>query len=99
VYVYLTSGLLGGFSAVFLLMYLGSAAGDLGDTLGVKMLAVAILAGLGNLRGGLIGGLILGLAESFATGYLPGAWSNAVAFALLLGIVMVKPGGLFGVRA
>jgi len=98
-HVYLMSGLMGGVSAVFLPMYLGAAAGDLGGILSVKMLAVAILAGLGNLRGGLIAGLILGIAESLAVGFISGAWANAIAFTMLLVVIMWRPQGLFGVRA
>lgn len=95
---YAMAGLLGGISAVFLAMTLGSASGILGDLLVVKVFAVVVFAGLGNLRGGLICGLILGLAESFAMGYLPGDWTNAIAFAMILGVVMVKPEGVFGLR-
>jgi branched-chain amino acid transport system permease protein len=95
----LIAGLLGGISAVFLAMSLGTAAAPLGDLLALKVVACALLAGLGNLRGGLIAGLILGLVESFAQGYLPGDWTNAIAFAMIFVVVMIKPEGLFGVRA
>jgi len=98
-YCYLIAGLLVGISAVFLSMSLGAASSSLGDTLALKVMAVALLAGLGNLKGGLITALILGLVEAFVLGYLPGDWSNAIAFGIIIGVVMIKPEGLFGTRA
>jgi len=98
-YSYTIAGVLGGISSVFLMMAVGSASSQLGDGLAIKILAVAILAGLGNLRGGLISALILGLSESFAMGYLPGDWTNAIAFGIIMVIVMIKPQGIFGTKS
>ena len=56
------------------------------------------LAGAGNLKGRLFCGLILGVAESLTTGYLSGQWSNAVAFGMIMVVVLFRPEGLFGVR-
>ena len=92
------AGFLGGVTAIFLAMGLGSAYPALGDALAIKVIATVLFAGIGNLKGGLICGLILGVAESLATGYLPGQWSNAVAFGMIMIVVMVKPQGLFGAR-
>lgn len=97
-YSYLIAGLLGGASAVFLAMTLGSAVSSLGNQLAVKVIAVVLFAGLGNLRGGVIAGVILGFAETFAIAYIPGDWVNAIAFAMIMGAVMWRPEGLFGVR-
>lgn len=96
---YAIAGLLGGISAVFLAMALGTAVGLLANTLALKVLAVVLFAGLGNLRGGLIAALILGVVEMFATAYLPGTLTNAIAFGMILGVVLWKPEGLFGLRA
>jgi branched-chain amino acid transport system permease protein len=98
-YSYAIAGTLGGVSSIFLMMAVGSASSALGNGLAIKILAVAILAGLGNLRGGLVAALILGLAESFAMGYLPGDWTNAIAFGMIMVIVIIRPQGLFGVKA
>ncbi len=92
------SGLLGGIIAVLLAVTLGSASSGLGEQVAHKVLAVSIIAGLGNLTGGLAVGLLLGILESLAQGYLPGSWSNAVAFCAMLAVVLVKPRGLFGTR-
>jgi branched-chain amino acid transport system permease protein len=92
------AGLLGGVTAVFLAMALGSAYPALGDVLALKVIATVLFAGIGNLSGGLICGLILGVVESLTIGYLPGQWSNAVAFGMIMVVVLFKPAGLFGVR-
>lgn len=96
---YAIAGLLGGISAVFLVMTLGGATGALGGLLAIKVFAVAMFAGLGNLRGGLICGLILGVVESIVVGFFPGDWANAVVFGMVIVVVMWKPEGLFGLRA
>jgi branched-chain amino acid transport system permease protein len=96
---YAVAGFLGGVTAVCLAMALGSANPGLGDTLALKAMAVALFAGLGNLRGGLFGALILGVAESLTVAYLPGDWSNAVSFAMIMVVIMFRPSGLFGAKA
>lgn len=98
IYSYLIAGILGGISSIFLIMSLGSAASSLGNNLALKVLAVAIFAGLGNLTGGLAAALILGIVESFVMGYLPGDWANAVAFGMIMIIVIIKPRGIFGMK-
>jgi branched-chain amino acid transport system permease protein len=75
---------------------LGSASPGLGDQLGHKVLAVSIIAGLGNLHGGLVIGLLLGIVEAIIQGYWAGSWSNAVAFGIMLVAILVKPKGIFG---
>lgn len=96
---YAIAGLMGGVTSVFLTMALGSAYPALGDTLAIKCVATILFAGVGNLKGGLICGLILGVAESLTTGYLAGQWANAVAFGMIMIVVMFKPEGLFGAKA
>ncbi len=96
---YAIAGLLGGLTAVMLARLLGSASPGLGDFVGMKVVAASILAGLGNLKGGLVCGLLLGIAESLAIGYLAGSWSNAIAFMMMLIIMLIKPEGLFGIEA
>jgi branched-chain amino acid transport system permease protein len=93
---YGVAGLLGGVTAVFLSMALGTAHPALGDSLAIKVMATALFAGMGNLKGGLICGLILGLAESLTTGYFQGQWANAVSFGMIMIVVMFRPHGLFG---
>ena len=58
--------------------------------------AVIILGGLGSIRGAIVGGLLYGITEQMATLFLGGIWSGAVAFALLIAVLIVKPSGIFG---
>jgi branched-chain amino acid transport system permease protein len=95
---YALTGVLGGVTAVRMAMLLGSASAGLGDQLGHKVLAVSIIAGLGNLTGGLIIGLLLGVMEAIIQGYLSGSWSNAIAFIVMLVAILFKPKGVFGTK-
>jgi branched-chain amino acid transport system permease protein len=93
---YALAGALGGISAALMAPLLGSASPDLGDLLSHKVLGAAIIAGLGNLWGGLAVALLLGIVEALVQGFFSGSWSNAVVFVIMLGVVLVKPRGIFG---
>ena len=95
---YALTGLLGGVTAVLLSVLLGSASPGLGEQVAHKVLAVSIIAGLGNLTGGLVVGLSLGILEALVQGYISGSWSNAIAFVILLVIILFKPKGIFGIK-
>jgi branched-chain amino acid transport system permease protein len=95
---YAVTGILGGASAVLLAMILGAASPGLGEQVAHKVLAVSIIAGLGNLVGGLAVGLGLGVLEALVQGYVSGSWSNAIAFVIMLVVILAKPRGLFGIK-
>lgn len=63
---------------------------------GLKAFVAAVLGGIGNLRGAVAGALILGLAETLVAAYGASTWRDALAFALLIGILLFRPAGLFG---
>ncbi|MDX9819375.1 MAG: branched-chain amino acid ABC transporter permease [Desulfococcus multivorans] len=69
---------------------------DMGTLLGLKGFCAAMLGGIGSLWGSLAGGFLLGLLEALGVGYISSAAKDAVAFVLLLLILYIKPGGLFG---
>lgn len=98
IFSYVIAGLLGGFIAILFSILLGSASPNLGEFVALKIIAVSIVAGLGNLKGGLVCGLLLGVAESMAMGYISGSWSNAICFIMMLLIMLIKPQGLFGIK-
>jgi branched-chain amino acid transport system permease protein len=95
---YALTGVLGGIIALLLATLLGSASPGLGEQVALKVLAVSIIAGLGNLPGGLVVGLLLGILEAVAQGYISGTWSNVIAFVVMLGVILMKPSGLFGIK-
>ena len=63
---------------------------------GLKAFVAAVLGGIGNLRGAVVGALILGLAETLVSAYGASTWRDALAFGILIGILLFKPAGLFG---
>lgn len=64
-----------------------------------KSLAIIVLGGLGNVFGTLIASLVLGVIESFGTIYLGDFLDrDAIAFAFLIAVLMIKPTGLFASR-
>ena len=71
---------------------------DMGAPLAIKGFTVAILGGLGNSTAAVAAGLILGLLETFSVSLLPLAYKDAVSLAVLLAILFLRPGGLFGRR-
>ncbi|MBG0776672.1 MAG: branched-chain amino acid ABC transporter permease [Desulfovibrionaceae bacterium] len=75
------------------------ASYDRGILLGLKGFAACILGGLGNPFGAAAGGLILGVLESFGAGFVSSAYKDAFAFLILLGLLFVRPSGLFGKSA
>jgi branched-chain amino acid transport system permease protein len=95
---YALSGVLGGLIAVLLALLLGYASPGLGEQVAHKVLAVSIIAGLGNLVGGLVVGLALGILEALVQGYVSGSWSNAIAFVVMLLVILFRPRGLFGMK-
>ncbi len=72
---------------------------DVGVMLGLKGFAAAILGGMGSGPGAVLGGLTLGLLESLGAGYLSSAYKDAIAFVVILVVLVLMPGGLLGGRA
>ncbi len=71
---------------------------DVGILLGLKGFAACILGGLGNPFGAVAGGVILGVLESLSAGLISSGYKDAVAFVILLALLIVRPAGLFGKR-
>ena len=71
---------------------------DVGVMLGLKGFAAAILGGLGSGPGAVLGGVMLGVAEAMSAGYLSSAYKDAIAFVILLVVLVFMPNGLLGRR-
>ncbi len=63
---------------------------------GIKAFVAAVLGGIGNIPGAMLGGLIMGIAEVMVVGYLSSTYRDAIAFAILILILLLKPSGLLG---
>lgn len=69
----------------------------MGSVPSYKALAIIVLGGLGDVRGTLIASIALGIIEAFGTIYLGAILDrDAIAFAFLIGVLMIRPQGLFG---
>jgi branched-chain amino acid transport system permease protein len=62
----------------------------------LRSFAVAVLGGLGNMWGALAGGAVLGVVEAWGGQYLSGTLANAIAFGVLVVVLVVRPSGLLG---
>ena len=63
---------------------------------GLKAFVAAVLGGIGNIPGAAIGGMIIGLLETFVTGYISPTYRDAIAFGILILILLFKPTGILG---
>jgi branched-chain amino acid transport system permease protein len=68
----------------------------MGFQAGLFAFTAAVVGGIGNLPGSVLGGLLIGLAEAFATGYLSSTFQQAIVFAILIAVMLVRPSGLLG---
>ncbi len=64
--------------------------------LGLKAFVAAVVGGIGNIRGAMIGGLAIGLLENFGSAYVSASMRDVYVFALLILVLLLKPGGILG---
>jgi branched-chain amino acid transport system permease protein len=64
-----------------------------------RTFCVVVMAGLGSMSGTLVAAIILGVAESIVLTLFGASWAPAISFAMLLGVLAVRPQGLFGRRS
>jgi len=69
---------------------------DAGTLLALKGFAAAMLGGIGSAAGAIVGGLLIGMMEAFAAGYVSSNYKDAVAFIIILAVLILIPQGLFG---
>jgi branched-chain amino acid transport system permease protein len=73
----------------------------MGIITGLKAFVAAVLGGIGNIPGAVLGGLLIGAAETLVVGYgsyigIPSTYRDAVAFAILILVLLIRPAGLLG---
>jgi branched-chain amino acid transport system permease protein len=68
----------------------------MGFTPGIKAFIAAVLGGIGNLPGAVLGGVLMGVAEYLVAGYISSDYKDAIAFAALILILILRPTGLTG---
>lgn len=63
---------------------------------GIKAFVAAVFGGIGSIPGAMIGGILLGIIEIFGKAYISSQVADAIVFAVLIVVLLVKPTGLFG---
>ena len=67
-----------------------------GSMPGIRAFTAAVFGGIGSIPGAMLGGILLGIIETFSKAYLSPQFSDAIVFAVLIVILLVKPAGLLG---
>lgn len=71
---------------------------DIGIAIGLKAFYAAIIGGFNQIRGALLGGLLVGLVETYAGAYISNQFRDAFVLVILIGVLLLKPEGLWGIR-
>ena len=90
---------LAGAAGVLYAMNIHSIEPLMGTLPGIKAFVAAVLGGIGSLPGAAIGGLLLGLSECLLGGSFLSSYRDAIAFGILIVILLIRPSGLFGSSA
>ena len=96
--VFVIGPALGAVGGLFIGLYYRQTYFTMGWSYGLNAFIAAIVGGIGNIPGAMFGGLLLGLFNVFAAGYVSSSWQDAITFALLIAILLVRPSGLLGER-
>ncbi len=95
---FVASGALAGVAGVMVAQITGTVDPQFGFNLMVLGFVAAVFGGMGSIVGALVGGIALGVAEKLAGGFISTAFGDAVAFAILMAVLAIRPQGLFGQR-
>ncbi len=96
--VFLLGPALGGSAGLMVGIYYGEINFNMGWAYGLKAFTAAILGGIGNIPGAMLGAILLGIVEALCAAYLSMAWKDAIAFFVLILILIIRPQGLLGER-
>lgn len=96
--VFLIGPGLGGAAGMMVGLYYGQIDFTMGWSYGLKAFTAATLGGIGNIPGAMLGGLLLGVIEALSAAYIAIAWKDAIAFFVLILILIIRPTGILGER-
>ncbi len=94
--VFLIGPALGGAAGVMVGLYYTQINYTMSSLYGLKAFTAAILGGIGNIPGAMLGGLLLGIIEAMGAAYISIAWKDAIAFLVLICILIFRPTGILG---
>jgi branched-subunit amino acid ABC-type transport system permease component len=95
---WLLSGLLVGVAGVVLAINTSSFTPILGTQFMFLVFAGVILGGIGKIYGAMLGALIIGLSTEVAAGFVGSAYADAAAFVIMIGLLLLRPSGLFAAK-
>jgi branched-chain amino acid transport system permease protein len=91
---FLIGSALSGAAGIMMAIYYNATYPRMGLLPGLKAFSAAILGGVGNIPGAILGGLLLGVAESLGAAYVSSAYKDAIAFAILILVLLFRPKGI-----
>ena len=97
--VFLIGPALGGAAGVMVGLYYTQINYTMSGLYGLKAFTAAILGGIGNIPGAMLGGLLLGIIEAMGAAYISIAWKDAIAFLVLICILIFRPTGILGEKS
>ncbi len=91
---FLIGSALSGAAGIMMAIYYNATYPRMGLLPGLKAFSAAILGGVGNIPGAILGGLLLGVAESLGAGYISSGYKDAIAFIILILVLLIRPQGI-----
>ena len=95
-FTFAVGSFLAGIGSVLYCCSYPQASPTMGSMLGLKAFIAAVLGGIGSIPGAMIGGLVIGVCECFVSAIGLSVWKDAVVFAILIIVLLVRPTGLLG---
>jgi branched-chain amino acid transport system permease protein len=96
--VYASGAVVGVLGEIFFAAYYNSIFIGMGFLGTIKAFTACLLGGLGNLYGAFFGGIILGLVEALGAGFVSSGFRDALAYGVLILVLVIKPTGIFGMK-
>lgn len=97
-FTFLIGSCLAAVAGVLVGTYYSIADPNVGMMYGLKAFVAAVLGGIGSIPGAVVGGIVLGVAEVMGVAFISPSFRDAIAFGILIFILIVKPTGLFGAK-
>uniref|UniRef100_A0A7C3ZAS8 Branched-chain amino acid ABC transporter permease n=1 Tax=Desulfobacca acetoxidans TaxID=60893 RepID=A0A7C3ZAS8_9BACT len=91
---FIVGSALSGVAGIMMAIYYNATYPRMGFLPGLKAFSAAILGGVGNIPGAILGGLLLGVAESLGAAYISSGYKDAIAFIILILVLLVRPQGI-----
>jgi branched-chain amino acid transport system permease protein len=70
-----------------------------GFQVGLIAFTAAVVGGIGSIPGAMVGGLAIGVGRAFAVGFVSSSYQDVIVFAILIGVLLLRPSGIFGTPA